>query len=348
MDLLRESDFRKEIKASPRAGYLFFGDEDYLKAFAVRSARDAICPDPSFAFFNDIRLDALDFSPEKLIDALMPLPMMADRKLVVLTGMNFNAIKPYELDVFCDALSHLTEFDYNTLIVTITSDCLDGGYLPKTPSKLLQRLSEHLTPVWFERCTTAKLTAWIGKHFAHNGVEAAPDFCSLMADYCGHGMFELANEIDKLSYYTRYHNQTKATADNMRLVCTPAMEYDAFAFTNAIMEGRREAALGILADYRRRRYDPLIILGEVTQTICNMTAVYSMTAAGMPTDAIAKELSSIRALNSPFKVGLYQKSLRGTNEARLRRALEACTTADTALKLSPQGYTALERLICSL
>ena len=50
MDLLRESDFRKEIKASPRAGYLFFGDEDYLKAFAVKSARDAICPDPSFAF----------------------------------------------------------------------------------------------------------------------------------------------------------------------------------------------------------------------------------------------------------------------------------------------------------
>ena len=89
-------------------------------------------------------------------------------------------------------------------------------------------------------------------------------------------------------------------------------------------------------------------MSEVTQTICNMTAVYSMTAAGMPADAIAKELSSIRALNSAFKVGLYQKSLRSTSEAKLRRALEACTVADTALKLSPKGYEVLERLICSL
>ena len=348
MDLLHESDFRKEIKNNPRAGYLFFGDEDYLKAFAVRQAREVLCPDPAFAIFNEIRMDALEYTPDKLVDALMPMPMMADRKLVTLTGLNFTTIKPYELDDLCEALSHLTEFDYNTLIVTVAADCLDSGYLPKSPSKQLQRLSEYLTPVWFERCTTAKLTTWIGKHFAHNGVTATPDFCSAMAAYCGHSMFDLANEIDKLSFYTRYHNQTEATLANMKLVCTPAIEYDTFAFVNAIMDGNREAALGILADYKKRRYDPLIILGEVTQTICNMTAVYSMTVTGTPAADIAKELSSIRALNSPYKVGLYQKSLRGTTEARLRRALEACTTADAALKISPQGYAALERLICSL
>ena len=32
----------------------------------------------------------------------------------------------------------------------------------------------------------------------------------------------------------------------------------------------------------------------------------------------------------------------------LRNALDACTVADRTLKLSPQGYTALERLICSV
>ena len=79
MDLLKEADFRKELKSNPRAGYLFFGDEDYLKAFAVKQARELICPDPSFAFFNEIRLDAMDFEAQKLIDALMPLPMMADK-----------------------------------------------------------------------------------------------------------------------------------------------------------------------------------------------------------------------------------------------------------------------------
>ena len=69
MDLLKDSDFRKELKSAPRTGYLFFGDEDYLKSFAIKQARDVICPDPTFAFFNEIHLDAMDFEAQKLIEA---------------------------------------------------------------------------------------------------------------------------------------------------------------------------------------------------------------------------------------------------------------------------------------
>ena len=54
MELLKDADFRKELKGTPRAGYLFFGEEDYLKSFAVRQARELLCPDPTFAFFNEI------------------------------------------------------------------------------------------------------------------------------------------------------------------------------------------------------------------------------------------------------------------------------------------------------
>ena len=64
MNILKESDFRKEIKTAPRAAYLFFGDEDYLKLSAVRLAREALCPDPSFSVFNEMRLDATDFTAD--------------------------------------------------------------------------------------------------------------------------------------------------------------------------------------------------------------------------------------------------------------------------------------------
>ena len=343
MELIKEADFRKELKGTPRAGYLFFGEEDYLKAFSVRQARELLCPDPTFAFFNEMRLDAVDFTPQKLLDALMPMPMMADRKLVTVSGLNFNTMRPTDLDGLCEVLSELPHYDYNLLIITAASDCLDSGYLPKRPSATLTKLGEHLMPVHFERCTTAKLAAWIGKHFAHNGVEASPELCARMPDYCGHSMFILANEIDKLSFYTLSHGEKIATEENMRLVCTPANEYDAFAFTNAIMENKQDAALAILADYRFRRVEPLMILGDVSRVICDMLGVRAMTAEGNP----AAEIASALGLHE-FKVGLYQKSLRNTSEKRLRRALDACSTADTALKLSPQGYTALEKLICSL
>lgn len=343
LNIIKEADFRRELKSSPRPGYLFFGDEDYLKAFSIRSAREVICPDPTFAMFNEMRLDATDFDAQKLQDALTPMPMMADRKLVTLTGLNFNAMRAGELDDLCAALSTLKEFDYNLLIVTAAADCLDPGYLPKRPSATLRKLGEYLTPVQFDRSTPAKLAAWVGKHFAHNGVTAAPELCSAMIDYCGRSMFALSGEVDKLSFYVLSHNRTEATDADMRTVCTPAIEYDAFAFANAVMEGRREAALAILADYKLRRVDPIIILSDVIRVFCDMEVIDALWKEGTP----PSEIASVTKIHE-FRVGLYLKSLNRTPKERLRRAIDACADADATLKLSPQGYTALERLICAV
>ena len=343
MELLKESDFRKELKSTPRTGYLLFGEEDYLKAFAIKQARELLCPDPTFSFFNEMRIDALDYTPQKLLDALMPMPMMAEKKLVVLNGLNFNTMRPNEVDALCEVLGELENYDYNLLLVNVAADCLDIGYFPKKPSATFLKLTEVLTPVSFERCTTAKLAAWIQKHFTHNGVEASPTLCTQMAEYCGHSMFVLANEIDKLSFYLLSHEKKVATEEAMRLICTPATEYDAFAFTNAIMANHHDVALAILADYRFRRVDPLMILGDVSKVICDMISTQAMTADG----ASSAEIAAVLNVHT-FKVGLYQKSLRQTNEKRLKRALDACVAADSALKRSPQGYTALEKLICTL
>ncbi len=343
MNIIKESDFRKEIKTSPRSGYLFFGEEDYMKSYDVRFAREQICPDSTFAFFNDMKLDATDFDPQKLLDALMPMPMMTDRKLVTLTGLNFTAMKSSEVDAICEVLSTLNDYDYNMLLVVTAADGLDPGYLPKRPSATFSKLSEYLIPVQFDRSTPARLSAWVAKHFEHHGLEVSPAFCNNMITYCGRSMFSLANEIDKLSYYTLSHDKKSPTESDMKLVCTPATEYDAYAFANAIMEGRQEDALSILFDYKLRRIDPIIILSDVIRVFCDMEIVSSLVKDGKTTSDIA----SLTGIHE-YKVGLYMRSIGRSSPERLRRAVEACVEADNALKLSPQGYTALERLICSI
>ena len=343
MELMKESDFRKEIKKTPRHGYLFFGEEDYLKAFALRHAKEVICSDETFSLFNEIKIDALDYNPQNLLNALMSMPMMADKKLVTLSGLNFNTIRPSELDDLCEVLALLPEYDYNILILSVSSDCLSVGILPKRPSATLNRLAELLTPVYFEKCSTAKLSTWVQKHFSHNGVEASTELCAKLPDYCGHSMFVLANEIDKLCFYLLYNGQTVATEDAMRLVCISANEYDAFAFTNAIMEGKHEAALAILSDYQFRHIDPLMIMGDISRVICDMIAIRAMTADGVSN----AEMASVLKLHE-FKVGLYQKSIRQSSDKRLQNALQACLDTDRALKLSPNGYTALKQLVCKI
>ncbi len=343
MGPIKETDFRKEIKTAPRAGYLFFGEEDYLKAFSVRTARECICPEESFAIFNEIRMEALDFTPGKLLEALMPLPMMQERKLVVVSGLNFVSMSQSDLDALCEVLALLPEYDYNTLIFNVPAEGFDMGYFPKRPSSAYLKLSEFLTFVEFERSSTAKLCAWIQKHFAHNGITASADLCREMAEYCGHSMFVLANEIDKLSFYLLAHQKNEATVPVMHEVCIPANEYDAFAFTNAIMEGQADVALGILSDYKRRRMEPIAIFGEVARVISEMSAVAALSNDGVPAGEIASALKI-----HEFRVGLYQKSLRNSPKGRIKRALDACGEADASLKLSPQGFAPLERLICAI
>ncbi|MBQ8409765.1 MAG: DNA polymerase III subunit delta [Clostridia bacterium] len=341
MNIIKESDFRKEIKSKPGTGYLFFGEEDYMKSFALSTATEAISPDPTFGFFNEIKLDSFSYSPEALLDAIMPLPMMADRKLIVLSGIDFNAMKQGELDALCSVLSQLEDYDYNTLIINTSADRFDPGILPKRPSAMLQKLSEHLTAVNFEKNTPAKLAAWVGKHFEHNGVSASPEICALTIDRCGRDMFNLASETDKLAFYVKASGRSEVTREDVMRVAIPAAEYDAFAFTNAIGARKKEEALDILRDLRQRKADPIIIMSEITKTVCDMSAVALMNAEG----------ATVREISDALKIHEYRVSIilkNNVKPAMCRHMTERCREADLELKNSGDGYAVLEKLICTI
>ena len=99
LTILKEADFRKDLKSAPTGGYLFFGEEDYMKSAALRMARDAVTEaEPAMAAFNDVRLDGLDFTPSALLDAMAVPPMGAERKVISVTGLNLSALRASDLD----------------------------------------------------------------------------------------------------------------------------------------------------------------------------------------------------------------------------------------------------------
>ncbi len=339
--IIKEVDFRKQIKSAPAAGYLFFGEEDYMKKYALDTAISAISPEPTLAFFNEIRLDSFSYSPDALIDALMPAPMMADRKIIIISGLDFTAMKQSELDAMCKALSAISEYDYNTLILYTGADRFDPGILPKRPSPALQKLSEHLIPVQFEKNSPARLASWVAKHFDHNGVTVPSDVCSFIIDRCGRDMFNLANETDKLSFYVLSKGRNEVTREDVLNIAIPISEHDAFAFTNAIGARRRDEALEILRDMKGRRQEPILIISEITKTVCDMTSVAILRADGMT----QKEISDALKIHE-YRVGMILRTL--PDEEMCKKMLSRCRDADIEIKSSRDGYAVLERLICMI
>ena len=339
--IIKDVDFRREIKSAPRSCYFFFGEEDYLKNATLAQARDALGGDPAFDIFNNVTLDGREYTADRLLDALAPPPMMAERKLVILQGLNLTELKQGDFTDFCHVLASLEDYDYNVLIVSAPVGGFDPG-TAKRPSTQLKAISELAVPVQFDHPTPAKLAAWAQKHYAAHGATASPQAAQYTVEVCGRDMFVLAGEIDKVACYALSHGRREITERDVDAVTVPATEIGAFALANAISEGRRADALQILDDMRFRRVDPVIVLGEISGVYSDMLAVKTLADKGLS----APEIASALKMNE-FKLARYLKSLRSMSTERVHALVCAAARADAEVKSSGKGYAPLEKLICS-
>lgn len=345
MDIIKEDIFRKQLKSGLSGGYLFFGEEDYLKSFSLRAARDAVCADETFAVFNDISIAPIDYTPDALLGALIPPPMMCEKKIVTINGLAIEGMRPSDLSDLCDVLATLPDYDYNVLIISVPSGLIDEGRSANAPSAVLKQLSKYLTPVKFDSVGGARLISWLGKHFTHHGVKASEKACSMLIDRCGKSMFTLSSEAEKLSYYVLANGRDEVMCADVENVSPETIDSGAFALTNAILDGKSAAALDALNFMKFEKTEPVIVLGEVSSAISDLLAIKALQGEG----ASATEIASILKINQ-FKAKLYAAAAVGKSFDRLKRALYLCSVADISLKSSQgmSGYTAIETLICTL
>lgn len=342
-EIITEAAFRKLIGKTAGHAYILFGGEDYLKSHAVRAVREDVCPEPAFAVFNDITIDVADYTQEGLVNAMSAPPMMTEGKLIVLRGLDFTAMRAEEVEDFCEVLSLVKEYDFNTVLVYVAAGLIDEGYAKK-PSGTLKKLAEVATPVRFEPATDARLAAWAGKHFAHLGVQASPATCQFLVSYVGQSMFVLASEIEKLAYFALAHGKNAVSEEDVRLVAVPQISADTFAMSNALLAGNYRAALDALAVMKFQGIEPTVVMGELSRTFCDMQGAKLLVDTGHP----LSDVMSVLKIKSEWKAGNYCRAVSRTTAARLARAVELCAVADAQLKRSYGDYAPIEKLICSL
>lgn len=343
-ELINDEQYKKLLPQVTGRAFLFFGQEDYLKSAAVRATREAICPDAGMAFFNDVTIDAADYTPDKLLDAMAAPPMMTDGKLIVLRGMDINTMKQTELDTLLEVLTTLEEYDYNTVILHVTAGLFDEGHLPKKPSNVLKKMQKFLTPVWFDTPSDAKLVRWVGRHFAHHGVAISSEDAARLVTLTGGSMFVLVNEIEKLVAYVKESGRSVADAADVAAVASVTAVPDAFALSNALLAGKGEDALSALAVMRFERVDPVLVLGEISRVFAQMQAAKVLTEAGRNIKEVADALGGMHE----YKAGLLVRAASGISKARLARAVMLAAEADAQIKNSYNDYSLLEKLISAL
>lgn len=344
MNPITEAEFRKRLSGPLSGCYLFFGEEDYLKSYCLKAARDRICPDEGLACFNDISVEFLDFSVDSLTDALAAPPMMCDCKIVTVKSFNFGEIKAAEVDGLIALMASYRDDPTNLLIISVIPDGLDIG-TPKKPSALFKRLCEVCTPVHFEASSPAKLAAWVTRHFHHEEIGVSDAVARFLIDYCGKSMYVLSSEIRKLCAYVRAAGRNQVTEEDIRVVSAPEEDCDTFALTNALMAGNRAQALNVLSIMQFRQVKPEYAMFEIAKMYCEMYQTKLLMENGVTSAAAIGKALRVHE----YRVGLYMRAVARQSVEALTRAVTLCGDADLAMKsYGKRNYEQIEKLVCLL
>ncbi len=339
---MTEKELKEHIK-DPVGGYLFFGEEDYLKEYYTEQIRKAVLVDESVAEFNEFSFDSDSFSIAALEDALASPPLMSEKKLVKVKLASYSSLPEADKKALLETVASLVDLDDTVLVLTFAPDGFDGG-TEKAPSATLKSFAKHMNCVNFPFGQEAKLIRWLSRHFSKDNLGADEAALRLMINLCGRGMHRLAGEASKISARALSLGLPGVTSELVSATVSITPEEDAFRLANAVLSGDTTSALDSLGRAKRRGENPIKLLASVTAVICDLAAIAQLASEGADKGTIAKALG----IRSEYKVSLYMRAASSVSLAKLAGAVSLCAEADAKMKSSSLGYIPLERLICSI
>lgn len=347
MPMINEAEYKSMSRALRGGVYVFFGEEDYLIAHYRDKLREPYLTDAAMSFDYLRVAYSSEEDAELIVSTAMSPSMMSlsGKKLIEVNIENFDSLAADVRENLFAALEAAAEYDDSIVAVPIFSGTFDYGTLPKRPSPTAKKLFSvpGVNAVYFPESTPAQLRRWIERHFERAGLSCDYEVSDRMLFVAGRKMTVLAEEINKVTAYTKARGAVRVTLSDVSAVCSAADKYDAFELSDAILNCRREDALSALRAEQKRRTEPVILLGSIMKTISEMLTVKMMMKKGIGAGEIASKLGI-----HEYKVKLIMRSVESRELSEIESTVEACAEADAKLKSSRLGYIALERLIASI
>jgi len=164
--------------------YYLHGEEDVLKEEAVRALVDRAL-DPAARDFNLDSRAAVDLDPAALRALVDTPPMMADRRVVILRGIEQWRKTAKARD---ELQRYLARPSPTTLLILVQS----GDDKPDAD------LARHGTVVAVDRLSAERVERWIAHRARQIGLAIDPDAATLLASATGADLALLTQEIEKL------------------------------------------------------------------------------------------------------------------------------------------------------
>src|SRR6266700_2202090 len=310
----------------PETVYVLYGDEDVLKDEAVRMLVDA-----AVGSSRDFNLDtryALDLTPESLDALVNTPPMLAERRAVVIRGVEQLGKRKTKLRD--EVVRYLASPNPTTLLVLVVAagEEPDADFVRASTSVALDALAAERVP------------RWVQHHASTLGLTMAPDATELLLKAVGNDLSTLSRELEKLASLTAGAGGRPVTADDVSNLVGVRRDETVFDLVEAALERRvaRAAQLvePVLEQAGMSGVKILSLLGThlVGTALARSERDRGVSPNQLP-DTLYRQLQAVR----PYGLRRYKDeaarwsawSARWTAQ-ELGDALRAALAADNALK----------------
>ncbi|HXK23325.1 MAG TPA: DNA polymerase III subunit delta [Myxococcota bacterium] len=305
-----------------RPAYLLAGEEPLLREDALRALREAVLAGAGDAFDFE-RIEAARVQAGALGDSLRILPVVAERRLVVLEEPDASRGGVGEAlpGLLAD---HVAGEHVSCVLVTLAAK-------PDRRARWVRAFGDAVVECTAPR-RTAETAAFVRREAERQGVALERGAAELLAERAGPQLLWLRQEIAKLALLAG--DSRAVTRAHVAAGTQDASEAPIWDLTDAIGEGRAGDALTVLSRLLGAGAPPPVLLGSIVSHFRRLLRV-----------AHGAEVSG-----PAFVQRKLAQQARRFGTARLRASLDAIHDTDLALKGEGAlpAELALERLVLAL
>jgi DNA polymerase-3 subunit delta len=296
--------------------YYLYGDESFLIDEALRDVEDAALSVEGLRDFNLNTFFGGEAEPAAIRDAVETLPMMSQRRVVVVKDAD-----------------QLNDKDWDLLMPLVDNPVRSSIFICSAPKvdkrkKHVKRFLEKGCAVEFKRPYDNQIPEWIKSLAKRIDIKISADVVDLFHQLVGSNLQDINAELTKLKTYLG--DKKQANPDDILKAVSRLRLDSVFDLTDAIGRNDRGRALDCLVNLLDNGQNEVGVLALVSRHV----RILRLVGEGLSEGLTGQRLSA-RAGVSPYFLKSYVDQARAWNASKIDRTFQALLDTDRALKSSP-------------
>jgi len=255
---------------------LISGEENFLSSKKLFQIKEKF----SSKDIENSNLDEFDeksFSMQDFIKSISSPPFLSDKRLIILKNILNTKLKKEDEKIFIEQVKKIPDF---ILLVIYEENKVQGKIFAE-----IEKISEKN---WnYSKLSIPQLEKWADEEFKKNNSEIDKKTLSRLVSFVGNDLWQLNQEINKLSTYKNKNNDSIQDEDIDRLVSTN-INTNIFQLVDGIGEKNIEKTLTFLNNLITKGEEIIYLLRMMVYQLRNLIIIKELVSRNLNKTEIAK------------------------------------------------------------